>query len=198
MSPTVPVAPLDNFGDRIRYVREFRGMSQRQLARAIHREENLIIRIELGQIRVILPETTKRLIRILDVTVLWLETGAPELAPVPWPKPRRHKRRETPKQLAKEAPPLRLPKQVPLTLARMLCRGTVGPVSDVELQELAQFYSTNAFRGANFVSENMLELELWAIRFSHAESGLPKSTAAEAFSAAVKRMRPETEGASDD
>lgn len=193
MIPPAPGAPLDNRGDRIRYAREFRGMSQRQLARAIHREETLINKIETGQISVILPETINRLVRVLDLKVLWLETGDPELAPVPWPKPRRHKRREPQPQLAEEAIKLNLPKHVPLAIARMLCRGTVGPVSDVELNELIRYYNVNAFRGASFVRENTLELELWAIRFARAESGLAKVEIADAFSAAVSRMRAEVE-----
>lgn len=72
-----PIVSLLTLGERVRYVRESRQLTQKQLAKMIGVSQQHVDKVERNIIK--RPKNIADYARILDVPVEWLQFGKPEL-----------------------------------------------------------------------------------------------------------------------
>ncbi len=62
-------------GERVRYARQTRALTQRELAKLLDRDQTIISRVERDMVAQPRPSTIKAFAAALDVSVAWLATG---------------------------------------------------------------------------------------------------------------------------
>jgi transcriptional regulator with XRE-family HTH domain len=151
-------------GRRIREIRVALGIGVTKLAAAARINRSTITRIESGR-RVAHPETLERIAIVLDVPVSrFTASGQPRT-------------RVAKKKIGPETP-----LEIPAAVARLLCSGRLGRVTDTELVQLVRNARDPVFAG----DSSLLELELL---FRRACAAMHDRGRKEAFDHAFERIR---------